>query len=425
MAGFLTLQSVEDVLAHARTFPRTPAETISLDQALGRHLAQDFLAPDDLPGFDRTAVDGYAVNARDVFGASEGSPALLRVTGHCPMGVVPEKAIAPGETMTILTGGMLPEGADCAVMLEYARPAGNGLVELTRAQAPWDHVIRRDDDAAKGELLLHAGQCLRPQDLGILAAYGIVAPQVFARPRVALLSTGDEVVPCEQKPAPGQVRNVNSTTIGALCRLAGAQVTQGGIVGDEPALLREALGRFVDGHDVIVVSGGSSAGMRDHTVALFTSLPDAQLLVHGVAISPGKPFILATATVNGRKLALVGLPGHVTSALVCAHALLRPLLQHMQGVGVPVPPVQIAARLTRSIASAQGRRDYVRVRLSPIAPATRRHSDSACMYEAQPLPGASGCISGLTRADGLLVCPETREGFDAGDIVPVELPWAL
>lgn len=421
MPGFLTLQSVEDVLAHMRSFPPTRVETTPLESAVNRHLAQDFVAPEDLPGFDRSSVDGYAVNARDVFGASEGSPALLRVVGHCPMGVVPDRAIAPGETMTILTGGMLPKGADCAVMLEYARPTGTDLVELTRPQAPWDHVIRHDDDAAKGELLLHRGQRLRPQDLGILAAYGIVTPQVFARPRVALLSTGDEVIPCDLAPSPGQVRNVNSTTIGALCQLAGAEVTQGGIVGDEPELLRAAMTRLVEGHDVIVVSGGSSAGMRDHTVELFTSLPGAQLLTHGVAISPGKPFILASAVVNGRQLALVGLPGHVTSALVCAHALLRPLLLHMQGATIPARPMQVQARLGRSIASAQGRRDYVRVRLAPV----QGGKDLPCMFEAQPLPGASGCISGLTRADGLLVCPETREGYDAGDIVPVELPWPM
>ena len=420
MSGFLTLQSVEDVLAHMRNFPRMTAEPVPLDLSLGRHLAQDYVAPEDLPGFDRTTVDGYAVNARDVFGASETNPALLRVVGHCPMGTVPDKTIAPGETMTILTGGMLPEGADCAAMLEYARPTGTDLVELTRAQAPWDHVIRRDDDAAKGELLLPLGQRLRPQDMGILAAYGELAPSVFARPKVAVLATGDEVVSCEATPAPGQVRNVNSTTICALCQMVGAAVTQGGIVGDEPALLQTAVGKYVADHDVIVVTGGSSAGMRDHTVAVFTALPEAELLVHGVAISPGKPFISASATVNGRKIALVGLPGHVTSALVCAHVMLRPLLQHMQGVSIPVRPVQVPARLTRSIASAQGRRDYVRVRLAPLP---QSEAPAGCQYAAQPLPGASGCISGLTRADGLLVCPETREGYDAGDIVPVELPW--
>jgi len=173
-----------------------------------------------------------------------------------------------------------------------------------------------------------------------------------------------------------------------------------------------------------VVSGGSSAGMRDHTVEIFESLPQAQLLVHGVAISPGKPFILCKAVLEGRTVCLVGLPGHVTSALVCARVFLTPLLEHLQGRAGSAKPL-VPAILTRSVASAQGRRDYLRVKLHalPDQPATRPQANTSLqpLYEAEPIMGASGLISGIAAADGLMLCPENREGYDAGDTVMVEL----
>ena len=169
MKNFLTLQSVETVLGHLRALPVLPAETVPLTEALGRRLAEALHAPADLPGFDRSTVDGFAVRARDVFGAQEGSPALLECVGDCPMGAVPDISLQPGQCARILTGGMLPEGADCVVMVEYSRPAGGNMVELTRTQAPGDHVVRRDEDAAAGDCITPAGRKLRPQEIGLLA----------------------------------------------------------------------------------------------------------------------------------------------------------------------------------------------------------------------------------------------------------------
>ena len=429
MKPFLTLQSVESVLGHMRAFPLLDVESVELDEATGRFLAQDFYATEDLPGFDRSTVDGFALRARDIFGAQEANPALVDCVADCRMGEVPECTLAEGQAARILTGGMLPQGADCVVMVEYTRPAGGSLVEVTRSQAPGDNVIFRDDDAAAGSLLLRAGHRLRPQDIGLLAAFGIMDVQVRRKPLVAVLSTGDEVVPASETPPPGKIRDINAHSIAALCREAGAQATRAGIVSDDAARLKSAIGQLAQTHDVVVVSGGSSAGMRDHTVEIFESLPEAQLLVHGVAISPGKPFILATAKINGRHVCLVGLPGHVTSALVCARVFLTPLLEHLQGYAGSVKVPQVAAVLTRSVASAQGRRDYLRVRLRPLScqpagqPPTRPQTGIGLqpLYEAEPIMGASGLISGIAAADGLMVCPENREGYDAGDTVLVEL----
>lgn len=275
MKNFLTLQSVETVLGHLRALPVLPAETVPLTDALGRRLAEALHAPADLPGFDRSTVDGFAVRARDVFGAQEGSPALLECVGDCPMGAVPDISLQPGQCARILTGGMLPEGADCVVMVEYSRPAGGNMVELTRTQAPGDHVVMRDEDAAAGDCIIPAGRKLRPQEIGLLASFGQKDVAVRRAPRVAIISTGDEVVPIGSKPRPGQVRDVNSYSLAALCRSAGAEPTLAGLVRDDAEALRRTVLAALDEADVVVVSGGSSAGMRDHTVDVFTSVPAA------------------------------------------------------------------------------------------------------------------------------------------------------
>ncbi len=406
MKSFLTLKSVDEVLSLIRTFDRLPEESISLDESAGRYLAQDWVAPEDLPGFARSTVDGYAVRAQDVFGAQEGSPALLECVGDCPMGSAPSFSLAPGQTARILTGGMLPEGADSVVMVEYSRPVGDNLVELIRTQAPGDHVLERDEDAAEGSVLIPAGRRLRPQEVGLLAALGQQTVSVRRRPRVTILSTGDEVVPVERKPLPGQVRDVNSHSLAALCTGAGAEVRMAGLVGDDRAELEAAVREAAQWADVVLLSGGSSAGMRDHTVEVFLSMPDSSLLVHGAAISPGKPFILART--GG--ICLMGLPGQVTSALVCARVFLLPLLRHLQGGEETVTP-GVSAVLSRSVASAQGRRDFIRVRLS-------RSADG---WIADPVTAPSGLISGLVAADALVICPENSEGLYAGQSVFAEL----
>ena len=406
MKSFLTLKSVDEVLSLVKTFEPLEEESVPLDDCAGRCLARDWTAPEDLPGFDRSTVDGYAVRARDVFGAQEGSPALLECVGDCPMGKAPDFSLAPGQTARILTGGMLPEGADCVVMVEYSRPAGGSLVELVRTQAPGDHVLEHDEDAAAGKTLIAAGRRLRPQEIGLLAALGQVRVPVTRLPRVAILSTGDEVVPFDEKPLPGQVRDVNSHSLAALCRQEGACVRFEGLVRDDVAKLEASVRHALDWADVVLLSGGSSAGMRDHTVDIFLSMPGGELLVHGAAISPGKPFILAR---SGKKC-LMGLPGHVSSALVCARVFLAPLLRHLQGMEEPVP-AGVRAVLSRGVASAQGRRDFIRVKLS-------RSGDG---WTAEPLTAPSGLISGLVEADALVVCPENSEGLYAGQEVFAEL----
>lgn len=417
MTHFLSLQPVAAVLRRIEAFDILPEEGVPLEDCLGRTLAAAFRAGEDLPGFDRSTMDGFAVRARDVFGASESSPALLDYIGECPMGAVPDLALAPGQTARIWTGGMLPQGADAVVMLEYARFAGIagtglGQVELTRPAAPGDHVLAADEDARAGQELIPAGKVLRAQEIGLLAALGQAVVAVRRRPRVAVISTGDEVRPLGETPLPGQVRDVNSHTLTALARAAGAEVRSLGLVRDSRDDLLAKVREGLDFADVVLVSGGSSAGQRDYTVGAFSALPGCEILAHGVAVSPGKPLIMARM---GAK-SLWGMPGHVASALVCAEVFIRPLLSRLLGrTGeLPVWRQSLTAELARPVSSAQGRRDYIRVTLE----ASRTEGGPLL---ARPVMGKSGVISTLVKAEALVVCPEDQEGLAAGEMVHVHL----
>jgi molybdopterin molybdotransferase len=252
---------------------------------------------------------------------------------------------------------------------------------------------------------------LRPQELGILAGLGQATVRVRRRPKVAIISTGDEVIPLGQRPLPGQVRDVNAVTLSALVSEEGAEARFFGLVGDDEAALTRIVGQAVAWGDVVLVSGGSSAGRRDYTLAALAAMPGCTILAHGVAVSPGKPLILARA---GTK-SCWGMPGHVASALVCAQVFLRPLLQQLLGRVQDCPLGRtVQARMARPVPSVLGRRDYVRVALGRPAP-----QDD--LPTAQPVLGKSGTIATLVKANGIVVCPETDEGVPAGAIVEVEL----
>ncbi|MDR1855975.1 MAG: molybdopterin molybdotransferase MoeA [Desulfovibrio sp.] len=413
MTSFLTLTPVPELLAHIASFAPLEAEDVPLEEGAGRTLAEDFRSPEELPGFDRSVVDGFAVRARDVFGAGEGMPALLSCLGEIPMGAVPTITVMPGTCVRIWTGGMLPQGADAVVMLEYVRQVADpdsADVELTRPVAPGDNVLAKDEDCGLGETLIPGGRLLRPQEVGLLAGLGQERVRVRRRPKVAVISTGDEVIPYGRRPLPGQVRDVNAVTLAALAREEGGEARFFGLVGDDEATLKRLVGEAFAWGDVVLVSGGSSAGRRDYTLNALAAVPGCSTLIHGVAVSPGKPLIFAR---SGEK-SCWGMPGHVASALVCAHVFLRPLLRRLLGRddGNRIEHV-VSARMTRPVPSVLGRRDYIRVALGrPLEP-----GDAPT---AIPVLGKSGAISTLVKADGLVVCLETDEGIPAGTLVEVE-----
>ena len=380
-----------------------------LSRAWGRVLREDILSPENLPGFARTTVDGFAIQARDSFGATESLPALLEIAGEVKMGEMPSIAAGSGKAVRISTGGMLPHGADSVVMIEYCHQLDESTLEISRAVSPQENVIQPDDDFKQGAVVLRRGRRLRPQDVGVLAGLGVREAPVYRTPRVAIVSTGDEVIPVDRKPKPGQVRDMNTYTLGAFCEQERAFPIDIGLCGDRFEDLLGMVKKGLDTADAVWVSGGSSVGTRDLTLRVFEGLEDMELLVHGISISPGKPTIVARA---GRR-ALFGLPGHVASAMVVAEIFLRPFLATLSGEADSETkgPEWAKARLARNVESVSGRDDFIRVRLVKDGEGRL----------AEPIFGKSGLISTLVEADGLLRVDRNTEGLYQGDTVEVML----
>jgi molybdopterin molybdotransferase len=401
---FFTTRTVAEALAGFLPGRRTPAETVPLTEALHRVPAAAVTAPHALPGFTRSTVDGYAVRAADTYGVSEGLPGYLEVAGAVRMGAEPDVIVGPGTVASMPTGGVLPPGADAVVMIEYTQEAMPGTIEVVRPVAPGDGVVRADEDATAGGELVPAGRPLRAQDLGMLAAAGVTGVSVHARPRVTVLSTGDEVVPPGTADLrPGQVRDASAVALAAMVAEAGGEPVPGGIVPDDPGALERALRAALGGSDLIVISAGSSVGARDETAGVVGKLGPPGIWCHGLAIKPGKPTLLADC--GG--VPVIGLPGNPRSALVVFRLLGIPLVRLVGGCTSPPPEPAVRARLARDLPSATGRLDVVQVRVAGGV--------------ATPVFGLSALLSVLTTADGYVIIQDEATGLDAGTEVQVTL----
>ncbi len=410
MPEFLTVLTPKDAhtrFAQACTPRPRGTERVPLREAYRRVLAVDIIAHEDLPEFDKSTVDGYAVRAADTARASDGGPTQLAVVGEVQMGTPPVFGVGPGQAARIPTGGMLPSGADSVVMVEDTE-ARDGVVGTRRRTAPGENVIRRAEDVRGGEVVLHQGARLRPQDLGLLAGIGIAEVEVFLRPRVAVLVTGDEVIPPGHRPSIGQVRDINTYTLAALIEQEGGIPQVYGIIPDDRELLLRTLEDARRSTDLVLVSGGSSVGVKDAVAWAINALGRPGVIVHGVSIKPGKPTILGV--VEGTPV--IGLPGHPVSGMVIFDVFVRDLLRGLAG---RTPPRRfgrvVRARLQRRIPSAGGREDHVRVLLE------ERDGE----LWAVPQLGKSGIITTMTRADGLVVVPLGQDGVAEGAVVEVEL----
>jgi molybdopterin molybdotransferase len=382
-------------------------EPLNTAEALDRVLAEDIYSPEDLPAFPRSAMDGFAVRAQDTFGASEGLPAYLDMVGEVPMGPAQQVRISLGQAAGVHTGGMLAQGADAVVMVENTQRVDEATIEVVRPVAPGENVIQVGEDVRTGELILERGRLLRPQDLGGLLALGITRVKAAPRPKVAIVSTGDELVEPGQKPGLGQIRDINTYTISALVVRAGGIPLPLGIVPDDYEAQREAARRALDQGDILLFSAGSSVSARDMTADVINSLGEPGVLVHGVSLRPGKPTILGV--VEGKPA--FGLPGNPVSAMIVFDLLVRPTIFLLGGHSQPPVPQAINARLLRDVASASGREDYVQVRLV-------QGEGGLC---ADPVFGKSNLIYTLIRADGTVKVPLDRGGLYAGEEVAVLL----
>jgi molybdopterin molybdotransferase len=392
--------------------PHTQVEEIYTADALQRVLVMPVTATTPLPAFERTTVDGFAVRARDTYGASESLPAYLSLAGEISMGTVPELSLQTAQCALIHTGGMLPTGADAVVMLENTQIARAGEVEILKAVAVGENVIAEGEDVHVGEQVIPAGVTLRAAEIGGLMALGITRVRVGRRPRVGILSSGDEVVSPELETKPGQVRDVNAYTLSALVQEAGGIPLRFGIVPDQAQALLSAAKQALDECDLLVITAGSSASTRDLTAQVINQLGSPGVLVHGVNVRPGKPTILAVC--NGK--AVIGLPGNPVSALVIASLFVKPVIQAMQGEQMPRPHPRVSAVLTVNLASQAGREDWIPVRLVEQSQPGKQQQ-----FQADPVFGKSNLIFTLARADGYVRIDPDATGLNAGDSVEVIL----
>jgi molybdopterin molybdotransferase len=409
MTEFFTLVPPEDARARIleRVQPLGEVEEVPTYDAVGRVLAEDATSSQVLPDFRRSTMDGYAVQARDTFGASGTLPAYLTLIGEVAMGRGTDLKVEPSTTAIVHTGGMVPEGADAVVMVEHTQRAREDEVEILGRVAPGENVIQVGEDIAPGDLILPAGHRLRAQDVGGLLAVGITRLRVARQPRVAIFATGDEVIPPDRATRPGQVRDINSYTVAALVERAGGIALRGGILPDDyEQLLGRARQALDEGADMLVLSAGSSVSVRDMTSRVFDELGEPGVLVHGIATKPGKPTILA---MSGER-PLMGLPGNPVSAFVQFMLVGLPVVYRLGGT-TPPRRFTLQARLATNVASVAGREDYVPTKL------IERDGD----LWAEPIFFKSNLIFTLVQADGLLKVPLDKTGLEADTLVEVLL----
>lgn len=397
-------QATQVFLSHLA--PVSEAEKVPLVGAVDRILAESIVSPEPLPGFARSTMDGYAVRSRETTGASESLPTLLAIQAETLIGRAALEPLLSGAATPISTGAALPDGADAVVMVEYCERFDQQTVAIGQPVAPQENVVRLGEDISLGATVLQAGRVLTPGALGALAALGIAEIFVWRRPRVAIFSTGNELTPAGETPGPGQVRDINSYTLAAqVIRLGGLPELRG-ILPDAEESIHCALAAALRDCDLLVLSGGSSLGVYDLSERVLNRLGQPGVLVHGLAMKPGKPTLLA---VSGQK-GCIGFPGHPLSALMTGEVLLPAVISHLARRACPIRRT-VQARLTKSIASQVGRAEYVQVQLQLL--------DG--IYSAAPIQSKSAIISASAKADGYLILDQGSEGKAAGESVEVHL----
>lgn len=401
LKGFKRLTTVDDALSlflKELKPARLGVDCIPISEALERIVAENVVAPGDMPPFDRSAMDGYAVRAKDTFETSQFKPRLLKLTE--------KNVVNKGEAKQVWTGGVLPEGADAVVMLEHTRKVDDGIEVLT-AVTPGENVSKRGEDIQRGEIAVEAGVRLLPQHLGLLAGLGITHINVARKPKVALLSTGNELVELGQKPGPNQIINVNQLILSAMCKQLGAEPVNLGIARDS---LDEISDKLVEGlklADVVVTTGGTSVGHADLVPIVVNKLGNPGVIVHGVAMRPAMP--TALAIVQGKPIFI--LSGYPVAAMFGFEVFVRPTILKLLGIKHEPRPI-LKAKLTRRVASALGRRVYLRVYVF------QKENE----FFAEPIrTRGSGVLTTMTKANGYVVIPEDRGGLEEGETVVVHL----
>ena len=404
---FKRLMKVDDALGIllSQIQRKEVIEKVSIVDAVGRVLAEDIVAEEDIPCFNRSAVDGYAVRSRDTFGASSISPVRLKVVGKVDVGEHPSISIGEGEATEIATGAVIPDGADAVVMCEDVKTI-DGEIDVLKSVTPLENISLKGEDIRKGDVIAKRGLVLRPWDIGVLASLNIAYVNVIARIRVAVFSTGSELVEVGTKPPLGKLVNSTKSLVLSAAKELGCEPLDLGLVPDDVSEISKKMEEGVDTADVLITTGGTSVGKRDYVKEALEEIGGA-ILAHGIAMKPGKPTGLGLL----RGKPVIMLSGYPVAALVGFEAFVKPLIYHMLGTREQ-PKAMIKAKLTRRVASTPGTRSYLRVFVE------KREG----VFYAEPLRlTGSGVLSSVVRANGIVIIPEHRDGFDEGEEVDVQL----
>ena len=390
MKGFFKVQTPDELLGKLARFSALSTEKIPVEESLHRVLAEEIISSVNLPEFPRSTVDGFALKAKDTYGVSEKNPGIVRVVGEILMGQLSDIEIHEGEAVKVATGGLVPRGAEAVEMVEYTEWVDAETLHLFKTISPLENVIQRGEDIKAGERVLSKGRRIRPQEIGLMAGIGKTEVNVFLRPRVGIISSGDEIIPIQKIPTSGEIRDINRYAIGSMVRESGGLPVFLGIAKDRFEALREKMDQGLRETDMVIVTGGSSVGMLDMTLDVVQSFAGSELIAHGVSVRPGKPTLVAD--IDGKPF--LGLPGHPVSAMVVFHLFGKPILKTLSGLSreEAFRRNRTKVRAARNIPSVAGREDYVRVRLE----------EKDGVLWAHPLFGKSGAIGHFVQADGLL-----------------------
>ena len=399
MLNVVSLEKARQIIEESTLAYERKAEVASLDECIGRVLYDDVYSPEDIPGFDRSTVDGFAVKSEDTFGASEALPSQLDIKGEILMGENTSLSLNEGECIKISTGGMLPEGADSVVMVEHTDSDFGDFSLIYKSVSPFENVTRKGDDFRKGQLLLKKGTVISSKHIGVLAALGIAKVKAVEKIRVGIISTGDELVPVENTPENGRIRDVNTHLLTSLITENGALYKKYGIIKDEFSEIYSAVKKASEENDIVLISGGSSAGVKDMTVKVISDL--GEVLFHGIALKPGKPTIYGT--VNGK--AVFGLPGNPAAAFYVTLLTVMPLIERLYEADRT--KISVTKKISCNISSNHGREEVVSVRISG--------------GYAEPVYSKSAFVSALSGCDGYIVVDRNSEGLRANEEVTVHL----
>lgn len=399
-----TINEMKEIINRTFSHLKLTTEKISIDDAMERVLSADIVATVNVPHFNRSVVDGYAVKLTDVQGASNAIPGFLRIIGEVPMGKATDLVLNQGETAYVPTGGMIPEGTEAMVMIEYTEKLGDRDLAVYCNAGANENMMLIGDDVSIGEVVLKAGHFLRPQDLGVLSALGHLQVEVYRKPRLHIISTGDEIVPPGTTPQLGEIVDINQAALSAVAKRFGTEIVSKTYVKDDFETIKDAVDQALKTSDMVILSGGSSMGEKDYTVKVIDSL--GEVLLHGLSIKPGKPTILGK--IEGKPV--VGLPGQPVSAIIILMVMLREFMALYYGRDL-YKYKTVQGRLMENVHAAPGRRTFQTVEISEV--------DG--QIEVRPTHGKSGMITLLAYSDGYVEITENEEGKNRGELVEVSL----